>query len=45
MLSELDENIDRQQEQMNFVMGGLSRLLKTSDHKQLCTVIVGNAGG
>ncbi|KAF4674200.1 hypothetical protein FOL47_009606 [Perkinsus chesapeaki] len=39
MLSELDENIDRQQEQMNFVMGGLSRLLKTSDHKQLCTVI------
>merc|ERR1719487_2550438 len=39
MLEELDEDIDRETEKLNFVMKKIGRLLKTSDHKQLCVVI------
>jgi len=39
MLEELDEDIDRETEKLNFVMKKMGRLLKTSDHKQLCVII------
>lgn len=39
MLEELDEDIDKETEKLNFVMKRMGRLLKTSDHKQLCVVI------
>lgn len=39
MLDELDEDIDRETEKLNFVMKKMGRLLKTSDHKQLCVII------
>jgi len=39
MLEELDDDIDRETEKLNFVMKKIGRLLKTSDHKQLCVVI------
>lgn len=40
LLSELDQDIDRQQEKMNYVMGKMSKLLKTSDTKQLIFVLI-----
>merc|ERR1712217_999576 len=39
MLAELDEDIDKETEKLNFVMKRMGRLLKTSDHKQLCLII------
>lgn len=39
MLQELDEDIDRETEKLNFVMKRMGRLLKTSDNKQLCVII------
>jgi len=39
MLEELDEDIDRETEKLNFVMKRIGRLLKTSDSKQLCVII------
>lgn len=39
MLQELDEDIDRETEKLNFVMKKMGRLLKTSDSKQLCVII------
>lgn len=40
LLSELDRSVDRQKEKMNYVMGKMAKLLKTSDTKQLLSVIV-----
>lgn len=39
MLTQLDEDIDRETEKLNFVMKRIGRLLKTSDSKQLCVII------
>jgi len=39
MLKELDDDIDRETEKLNFVMKRMGRLLQTSDNKQLCLVI------
>lgn len=39
MLTELDEDIDREAERMSFVMRRMSRLLKTTDTRQLCLVL------
>lgn len=39
MIEELDEDIDRETEKLNFVMKRIGRLLKTSDNKQLCLII------
>eukprot|EP00922_Rhytidocystis_sp_ex-Travisia-forbesii_P005436 GHVS01007938.1.p1 GENE.GHVS01007938.1~~GHVS01007938.1.p1 ORF type:complete len:248 (+),score=43.34 GHVS01007938.1:226-969(+) len=39
MLCELDEDIDREAERMNFVMRKMSRLLKTNDTRQLCLIM------
>eukprot|EP00437_Effrenium_voratum_P019475 CAMPEP_0181445858 /NCGR_PEP_ID=MMETSP1110-20121109/25804_1 /TAXON_ID=174948 /ORGANISM="Symbiodinium sp., Strain CCMP421" /LENGTH=237 /DNA_ID=CAMNT_0023569915 /DNA_START=55 /DNA_END=765 /DNA_ORIENTATION=+ len=39
MLEELDEDIDREAEKLNFVMKRMGKLLKTSDSKQLCLII------
>eukprot|EP00747_Dinoflagellata_sp_TGD_P167594 gnl/TRDRNA2_/TRDRNA2_192274_c0_seq1.p1 gnl/TRDRNA2_/TRDRNA2_192274_c0~~gnl/TRDRNA2_/TRDRNA2_192274_c0_seq1.p1 ORF type:complete len:277 (+),score=74.48 gnl/TRDRNA2_/TRDRNA2_192274_c0_seq1:7-837(+) len=39
MLAELDEDIDKETEKLNFVMKRVGRLLKTSDSKQLCVII------
>lgn len=40
LLSQLDNDIDRQQEKMNYVMGKMAKLLKTSDSKQLVFVLI-----
>ena len=40
LLHELDQDIDRQQEKMNYVMGKMAKLLKTSDTKQLIFVLI-----
>ena len=40
LLSELDRDVDRQAEKMNYVMGKMAKLLRTSDTKQLMLVIV-----
>merc|ERR550525_767208 len=39
MLEQLDEDIDKETEKLNFVMKRMGRLLKTSDNKQLCLII------
>jgi len=39
MLDELDEDIDRQTEKLNFVMKRIGRLMQTGDSKQLCLII------
>jgi len=39
MLEELDEDIEKETEKLNFVMKRVGRLLKTSDNKQLCLII------
>merc|ERR1711948_83605 len=39
MLEELDEDIDKETEKLNFVMKRMGKLLKTSDSKQLCLII------
>lgn len=39
MLEELDEDIDKEAEKLNFVMKQMGKLLKTSDSKQLCLII------
>merc|ERR550525_74046 len=39
MLEELDEDIDKETEKLNFVMKRVGRLLQTSDNKQLCLII------
>mmetsp|Transcript_10190 Transcript_10190/g.30612 ORF Transcript_10190/g.30612 Transcript_10190/m.30612 type:complete len:249 (-) Transcript_10190:40-786(-) len=39
MLEELDEDIDKETEKLNFVMKRIGRLLKTSDNKQLCLIV------
>eukprot|EP00928_Gymnodinium_smaydae_P092961 TRINITY_DN76971_c0_g1_i1.p1 TRINITY_DN76971_c0_g1~~TRINITY_DN76971_c0_g1_i1.p1 ORF type:complete len:285 (-),score=79.85 TRINITY_DN76971_c0_g1_i1:113-856(-) len=39
MLEELDEDIDRDIEKLNFVMKRMGRLLKTGDSKQLCLIV------
>lgn len=40
LLTELDRDMDRQQEKMNYVMGKMAKLLKTNDTKQLMMVII-----
>ena len=40
LLSELDNDMTRQQEKMNYVMGKMAKLLKTSDTKQLMLVLI-----
>ncbi|CAD7965477.1 unnamed protein product [Amoebophrya sp. A120] len=40
MLTELDEDIDRETEKMNFVMRRLGILMKTSNSKQLWTILI-----
>ncbi|CAD7948453.1 unnamed protein product [Amoebophrya sp. A25] len=40
MLTELDEDIDRETEKLNFVLRRLGILMKTSDSKQLWTILV-----
>jgi chromosome segregation ATPase len=40
LLNELDNDLDRQQEKMNYVMGKMAKLLKTNDTKQLIFVLV-----
>jgi hypothetical protein len=40
LLSELDRDVDRQSEKMNYVMGKMAKLLKTSDTKQLMLVVI-----
>lgn len=40
LLHELDMEMDRQYEKMNFVMGKLGKLLRTNDLKQLMLVLV-----
>merc|ERR550525_1506196 len=39
MLEELDEDIDKETEKLNFVMKRVGRLLKTSDKGQLCLIV------
>eukprot|EP00929_Paragymnodinium_shiwhaense_P121638 TRINITY_DN93960_c0_g1_i1.p1 TRINITY_DN93960_c0_g1~~TRINITY_DN93960_c0_g1_i1.p1 ORF type:complete len:250 (-),score=80.13 TRINITY_DN93960_c0_g1_i1:53-802(-) len=39
MLKELDDDIERETEKLNFVMKRMGKLLKTSDNKQLCLII------
>jgi len=39
MLQELDDDIDREAEKLNFVMKRMGRLMQTSDNKQLCLII------
>lgn len=39
MLEELDDDLDKQTEKLNFVMKRMGKLLKTSDNKQLCLII------
>jgi len=39
MLEELDEDIDKETEKLNFVMKRIGRLLQTGDSKQLCLII------
>ncbi|CAE7242200.1 Syntaxin-6 [Symbiodinium microadriaticum] len=39
LLEELDEDIDKEAEKLNFVMKRMGKLLKTSDSKQLCLII------
>lgn len=39
MLEELDEDIDKEAEKLNFVMKKMGNLLKTNDNKQLCLII------
>lgn len=40
MLKKLETDVDRNLDKMNFVMKKLGKLLKTSDSKTLCTVLV-----
>lgn len=40
MLSELDDDIDRETEKMNFVMRRLGLLLRSSDSKQLWLILM-----
>ena len=40
LLHELDRDIDRQQEKMNYVMGKMAKLLRTNDTKQLIFVLI-----
>lgn len=40
LLHELDMDMDRQYEKMNYVMGKLGKLLRTNDYKQLFLVII-----
>jgi syntaxin 6/SYP6 family syntaxin len=40
MLNKMEDDIDRNLDKMNFVMKKLGKLLKTSDSKTLCTIIV-----
>mmetsp|Transcript_17562 Transcript_17562/g.45230 ORF Transcript_17562/g.45230 Transcript_17562/m.45230 type:complete len:149 (-) Transcript_17562:81-527(-) len=39
MLKELDEDMEKQTEKLNFVMKRMGRLLKTSNNKELCLII------
>mmetsp|Transcript_18677 Transcript_18677/g.35039 ORF Transcript_18677/g.35039 Transcript_18677/m.35039 type:complete len:250 (-) Transcript_18677:139-888(-) len=39
LLEELDEDIDKEAEKLNFVMKRMGKLLKTNDSKQLCLII------
>lgn len=39
LLEELDQDIDRETEKLNTVMKHVGRLLKTSDHSQICVII------
>lgn len=39
MLEELDKDVDKETEKLNFVMKRMGRLLKTGDSKQLCLII------
>jgi len=39
MLQELDEDIEKETEKLNYVMKRMGKLLKTSDNKQLCLII------
>lgn len=39
MLNELDEDIEKEQEKLNFVMKRIGKLMKTSDNKQICLII------
>mmetsp|Transcript_27647 Transcript_27647/g.66916 ORF Transcript_27647/g.66916 Transcript_27647/m.66916 type:complete len:241 (-) Transcript_27647:66-788(-) len=40
MLSELDRDMDREAEKLNFVMKRMGKLLQTNDHKQLCLIAI-----
>jgi hypothetical protein len=40
MLGELEVEVENTNEQMNFVMGKLSKLLKTKDKGQLMLIII-----
>ena len=40
LLEQLDQDIDRQAEKMNFVMKHMAKVLKTSDTKQLYLIMV-----
>lgn len=39
LLQELDEDIDRETEKLNFVMKRIGKLMKTSDRKELCLIL------
>jgi hypothetical protein len=39
MLEDLDKDVDRETEKLNFVMKRMGRLLQTGDSKQLCLII------
>jgi len=39
MLEDLDKDVDKETEKLNFVMKRMGRLLKTGDSKQLCLII------
>mmetsp|Transcript_30777 Transcript_30777/g.65476 ORF Transcript_30777/g.65476 Transcript_30777/m.65476 type:complete len:138 (-) Transcript_30777:87-500(-) len=39
MLEELDSDIERETENLNFVMRRLGRLMRTGDSKQLCLIV------
>merc|ERR1719265_1718496 len=39
MLQELDEDIDKETEKLNFVMKRIGKLLKTNDRKELCLIV------
>merc|ERR1712050_266079 len=39
MLQDLDREIDKETEKLNFVMKRIGRLMQTSDNKEICLII------